>query len=312
MGRLSHGPAAFHFRRARGVRDWSVRELVINGDDFGLTPGVNAGMIDAHRDGVLTSVSLMAGAPAADEAIALARRTPTLGVGCHLTLVDGMPVLPASQLPTLTIDGRFRPRWGGFVAACLTGRLALDEVERELSAQIDRVRSGGLVPTHLDSHKHVHACPPVFDLVARLAVRFGIPVVRVPYERPAGRLLVRHRARGAARRQAIENLLMAPWARRADRLLARHGLRPAPRFAGRALTGLWSVSAIEALIRGLPDGRSELMAHPGYADAGLDAVRTRLRGERADEVVVLRAPAIRRLVQAERIQLVRHGLATAV
>ncbi|MDE3156281.1 MAG: ChbG/HpnK family deacetylase [Acidobacteriota bacterium] len=289
-----------------------MRQLVINGDDFGLTPGINAGMIDAHRDGVLTSVSAMAGAPAIDEALRLARATPTLGVGCHLTLVDGTPVLPASQLPTLTEDGRFRPTWSALLAAGLTGRLSLSEVERELAAQIDRVRSGGVTPTHLDSHKHVHLWPPVFAIVARLAARFGIPVVRVPYERPAAGLIARHAGEAAARRQAVENLLMAPWAWRAGRLLARHGLPPAPRFTGRAITGLWSVAAVEQIVRHLPEGRSELMAHPGYPDAALDAVRTRLRAARADEIAVLRAPAIRAAVAREGIQLVPHGAGAAV
>ncbi|HVB38226.1 MAG TPA: ChbG/HpnK family deacetylase [Vicinamibacterales bacterium] len=289
-----------------------MRQLVVNGDDFGLTPGINAGMIDAHRDGVLTSVSLMAGAPAVDEALTLARATPTLGVGCHLTLVDGAPVLPVSQLPTLTVDGRFHPTWGSFMAAGLSGRLALPEVERELAAQIDRVRSGGVTPTHLDSHKHVHLWPPVFDIVARLAARFGIAVVRVPYERPAAGLALRHLAQPGARRQAMENVLMAPWARRAGRLLARHGLPPAPRFTGRAITGLWSVPALAPLLRRLPEGRSELMAHPGYPDAALDAMRTRLRAARADEIAVLRAPAVREMLRAEGIVLVPHGATAAV
>ncbi len=169
-----------------------------------------------------------------------------------------------------------------------------------------------MTPTHLDSHKHVHTWPPVFDIVARLAARFGIAVVRIPYERPAAGLIARHLGEPGARRQAIENLLMAPWARRAGRSLAHHGLPPAPHFTGRALTGLWSVAAVSDLLRRLPEGRSELMSHPGYPDAALSGLRTRLRAARADEIAVLRDPAIRDLLQHERIALVPHGAGATV
>src|SRR5438128_1289589 len=115
-----------------------ARALIVNGDDFGLTPGVNAGVLDAHLGGILSSASLFANAPATDQAIEIARRTPTLGVGCHLALVDGVPLLPASQVPTLAPTGQFRPTWSAFIQAALTGRLVFEEVERELVAQIDR------------------------------------------------------------------------------------------------------------------------------------------------------------------------------
>jgi predicted glycoside hydrolase/deacetylase ChbG (UPF0249 family) len=77
-----------------------TRALIVNGDDFGLTPGVNTGILEAHLRGILTSASLFANAPSTEEAILIARRTPTLGIGCHLMLVDGYPLLPGSQVPT--------------------------------------------------------------------------------------------------------------------------------------------------------------------------------------------------------------------
>jgi len=161
-----------------------VRRLVVNADDLGLTVGVNDGIFDAHDHGILTSASLFAGAPATSDAIRRARGRPSLGVGVHLALVDGTPTLPPRRVPTLVADdGRFRRSWKPFIVACLRGRVSLAEVELELTAQVDRLRSAGVRLTHLDAHKHVHAYPPVFAIVARLAGRFGIPVVRVPYER---------------------------------------------------------------------------------------------------------------------------------
>ena len=284
------------------------RILVVNGDDFGVTPGVNAGILDAHTRGILTSASMFANAAATSEALALARRTPTLGIGCHLTLVDGAPLLPPSRVPTLAPDGVFRPTWGEFIAAALARRIALREVERELEAQIDRVRSAGIRLTHLDSHKHVHAYPPVFRLVARLARRFGIATVRVPYEAPAARWLVRTAFTPGGRRQAIENAALAPWCAYDDRILAAEGLPAAPRFLGRVLTGLFTPHNVAALVRSAAAGTNELMTHPGYVDDALNGVHTRLRAAREAEVAALIDPIVGDAVRSASVSLQPHGV----
>src|SRR5262245_28641730 len=143
-----------------------TRRLVVNADDLGLTVAVNDGIFDAHDHGILTSASLFANAPATVDAIARVDSRPSLGIGVHLTLVDGTPTLPLERVPTLIAhDGRFHSSWKPFIVACLVGRVALDEVERELTAQIARIRDEGLSLTHLDAHKHVHAFPPIFEIV---------------------------------------------------------------------------------------------------------------------------------------------------
>jgi len=283
-----------------------MRGLVVNGDDFGLTPGVNAGILDAHTRGMLTSASLFANAPATEEALAIARRTPALGVGCHLTLVDGSPALPAARLRTLAPGGSFRPTWSWFIRDAAVGRIRFTEIEAELSAQIERLVEAGLQLTHLDSHKHVHAYPPVFAIVARLACQFGIQTVRVPLERPVFGLLRRHARIAGARRQALENAALAPWAARDRRLLETHGLPPAPAFLGRVLTGLFTSDTFAALLRSVPEGSSELMMHPGYPDSALARIRTRLRRQRAVEVELLTDPAMLARVEENAITLVRH------
>lgn len=283
-----------------------ARTLIVNGDDFGLTPGVNAGILDAHRDGILTSASLFANAAATDDAVKLARRIPTLGIGCHLVLVDGTPVLPAVELPTLTRDGRFLPTWGAFIRRAIRGRLSLVEVERELTAQIDRLASEGLPLTHLDGHKHVHAFPPVFDIVARLARRFGIRAVRVPCERPALPLLYGRAASSGTRRQALENVALVPWARRDGALLARHDLPPAPWFRGRVLTGLFTSTTLHRLLSSLPEGVSELMMHPGYVDEPLGRLPTRLQKQREQEVSLLTEAGTIEAIRRAKVDLARH------
>jgi chitin disaccharide deacetylase len=283
-----------------------MRAIIVNGDDFGLTPGVNAGILDAHVRGILTSASLFANAPATEEAIQMALRVPTLDVGCHLVLVDGRPVLPSSQVPTLAPGGELARTWGVFIRRALAGRIAPAEIERELAAQIDRLRAAGIVVTHLDAHKHVHAYPTVFAIVARLARRFAIQAIRVPCERPALRLAARHALLAGTARQALENAALSPWTWRDRQILAREGLPPAPHFAGRVLTGRFTLPALHRLLRTLPRGVSELMTHPGYVDAALDRSHTRLRETRAAEVALLVDPATRDLIRREGLTLLTH------
>jgi hopanoid biosynthesis associated protein HpnK len=285
-----------------------LRSLVVNADDLGLTPGVNTGIFDAHDRGILTSASLFANAPATADAVRRAWARPSLGVGVHLTLVDGTPMLPPHRVPSLVEDdGRFRASWKPFIVACLRGRVALEEVERELTAQIDRIRSEGVRLTHLDAHKHVHAFPPIFTIVTRLAERFGIPVVRVPYERWLPVWGVGKQSR-IARAQALLNAAMLPWAKRDYRTATAHGLRT-PQFVGRTHTGVLSGASLEGLLRRLRPGVTELMVHPGYVDAALSQTRTRLLSSRAEEVQLLCATDTHDLVADEGIQLTRHDLA---
>ncbi len=277
------------------------RTLMVTGDDFGLTPGVNAGVLAAHTRGVLTHASLMTAGGAADDAIAMARATPTLGVGVHLTLVDGRTVLPPDAVPSLVgADGALRSSPSGFVRDWMLDRIDTADVERELVAQIAVLVGAGLTPTHLDSHKHVHMWPPLFDMVSRLAVRFGIPVVRVAVERPPARVMAEAWTGDGARAQAIANLLMVPFGRHAERALARHALTPS-RLVGRVYTGLLTAPRLEQIVSRLPEGRAELMVHPGFPDRPLEQLRTRLRAERAADVALLCAPSTFALLR-------RHGV----
>jgi predicted glycoside hydrolase/deacetylase ChbG (UPF0249 family) len=285
-----------------------LRQLVVNADDLGLTVGVNSGIFNAHDRGILTSASLFANSPATADAIRRVRVRPSLGVGVHLALVDGTPMLPPTRVPTLVEDdGRFRASWKPFIVACLRGRVSFAEVERELTAQIERIRSEGIRLTHLDAHKHVHAFPPIFAIVARLAERFRIPVVRVPYERwspvwgDAGQ-------RRTARRQALLNAAMLPWARRDHRMAFMHGFR-APQFVGRIHTGVLTANSLEGMVRRLRPVVTELMVHPGYVDDTLLKTHTRLLSSREQEMQLLCAPDTQHLLIKEQIQLIRHDLA---
>jgi len=284
-----------------------LRSLVVNADDLGLTAGVNKGIFDAHDRGVVTSTSMFANAFATTHALAGALQRPSLGVGCHLTLVDGRPTLPPDRVPSLIRDdGQFHRSWKPFIVSCVLGRVSLGEVEQELTAQIDRLMSAGLELTHLDAHKHVHAYPPIFAIVTRLADRFRIPVVRVPFEWSSN-LYGDTTQRRTARSQAFLNAALLPWAWRDYRRAAQAGVRT-PHFIGRTHTGVLSAQALAAMVRALPPGVTELMVHPGYVDETLARLNTRLLDARANEVHLLTDASTFDLLIEQRIGLICHDL----
>ena len=266
------------------------RTLVVNADDLGLTVGVNNGIFETHDRGILTSASLMANAPATANAIRRLRSRPTLGIGVHLTLVDGAPMHLPDRVPTLLRDdGRLYSSWKPFIVACLMGRISMGEVELELTGQIERVIDEGIRPTHLDAHKHVHMYPPVFAIVTRLAEHFRIPVVRVPYE------------------GTLADVPLALWSYQDYRIAASHGIR-SPQFIGRAMTGTMTAGSLTTALRQLGPGHTELMVHPGYVDDALRQMPTRLLQSRSEEAALLTSQEIAGVLAAERIRLVHPDL----
>lgn len=238
----------------------ALRRLVINADDFGLSAGVNRGIMEAYAAGALSSASLLVNAPGFDDALRRARGAPRLGIGLHLNLTAGRPVSPAGQVPSLCDRAGRLHGLSGFVARALAGRIARADLARECGAQIGRARADGARLTHLDGHQHVHALPGIWGPVVGAAREAGIAVVRVPLEP----------VRGIAWRPlaAFGQLLLAG----AYRMAARRA--PAPRhpdhFRGFALTGRRDFGErLLALLDRLEPGVTELMVHPGYPDEGL-------------------------------------------
>ena len=147
-----------------------MKRLIVNADDFGLTRGVTQGILDAHREGIVTSTTLMANGAAFDFAVAASRQAPALGVGVHLNLSEGIPVSPAGTIPTLVDErGRLHLKPGELLKGLLKGRVDLDEVETELRRQITKILDAGVPATHLDGHKHVHVLPGVAEIFRKIA-----------------------------------------------------------------------------------------------------------------------------------------------
>lgn len=159
------------------------RFVIINGDDFGFSKGVNRAIIKAHEQGVLTSSSLMVTGEAFDEAVALAHAHPDLAVGLHLVLVCGRSALPPEQIPHLVDSSGCFP-FSSFRSGLRYqfNRLARQELRLEIRAQLEKFRASGLRLSHVDGHLHLHSHPVVLRILVELADEFNIKVIRLPFE----------------------------------------------------------------------------------------------------------------------------------
>jgi chitin disaccharide deacetylase len=271
-----------------------VKRLIVNADDFGLTEGVNRAIIELHQRGVLTSATLMARAQATDEAIALALANPELGVGCHVVLVDGLPILsPQRDIPWLAdpISGHFKSSLGDFVSQLYLGQRGLDrkrltaEIQAEAAAQIAHLQSRGLQLTHIDTHKHTHMFPPVLLPVLRAARSAGITKVRNPFE-PAWS---RAATPGAPFLRRLQVRLLRILEPAFHRIVAEEGFTTTQGAIGVLATGTLDKATAASLLQSMPDGDWELVTHPGYNDAALAQARTRLLASRETEMQALTA-----------------------
>jgi predicted glycoside hydrolase/deacetylase ChbG (UPF0249 family) len=264
-----------------------VRKLIVNADDFGLTPGVNRAVAELYDAGALTSTTLMARAMATDQAIELALARPALGVGCHVVLVDGDPVLdPLKQIPHLanaaSITLRAKP--GSLLAAIYasgprTRRAIQQEIEAETAAQIALLQGRGLQLTHIDTHKHLHIFPDLLRPVLRAARAAGISKVRNPFE-PSWSLGA---TSGAPMLRRIKLHLTRSFQPSFHRILAEEGFVTTGGAIGVLATGTLSSATLHSLLKAVPPGTWELVTHPGYNDADLAQARTRLLASRETE-----------------------------
>ncbi len=231
--------------------------LIVNADDFGLTRGVNAGIVDAHLRGIVTATTLMAHGAAFDHAVELSRAHPSLDVGVHLVLWDEA-ALP-QRLP-----------W--FVMRAM--KMSTAEITRLFSEQIAHVKSVGIAPSHVDTHKHTHTLPHVTRAMLAAARAHGIAWVRRPLFRPGWR--------------------------------PPNGMRATDHFAGLDLTGKMTRTSLADRLTRLRPGLTELMCHPGFNDADLGASPTRLTASRSAEIDALTAPEIRELLASKGLSVVNY------
>jgi hopanoid biosynthesis associated protein HpnK len=284
-----------------------VRRLIINADDFGLTSGVNRAILETHQRGIVTSATLMAGGRAFAEAVHCAQNSPQLNIGCHVVLVDGEPLLPADQVPTLLAgDGRprFRTGIGELATAALRGRIDAAQIEAEAAAQMRKLQAAGLKLSHFDTHKHAHMFPAILRPLLRAARACGVPALRNPFA-PVKPLAFAHLLRRprlwkrysevTALRRLLDNFRQAV---QQEQMLTSDGT------FGILSTGALDQRLFEAIVGSIPEGTWEFVCHPGYNDAELDTVRTRLRASREQELRVLTSPEAREALERHGVELI--------
>lgn len=287
-----------------------MKYLIVNADDFGLTEGVNRGIIDGYKSGIISSTTLMANGMAFDSAVVASLEMPSLGVGVHLNLTQGRPVRPPSEVPSLvTSEGLFHSTPMALARRILAHRVSPQDVESELRSQIEKIASAGVRITHLDSHKHIHLLPPILTMVVSLAREYRIDCIRLPVEPASSALGPLQSGRAEWLRVSKQYLLARALSTLAVcqlKKVAHAGLYRPENFYGLSQTEFLDAAILSKLLRAVPEGTSELMCHPGYVDEALLQTRTRLRAHRETELKALTAPGIRQLLENLGIELIPY------
>jgi len=232
-----------------------------------------------------------------------------MGVGVHLNLSDGKPVARTAEVPTLLNNaGEFSGGPEALLFRLTAKSLELKHVEIEWSAQIEKVRRAGIRPSHLDGHKHVQMLPGLFAIALRLAKKFAIDAVRVSHE--ASTLRAALTGDGASTSTTIKQGVQARGlkflARDAREMAERSGISSTDFFCGIAQTGVLTKKGVLRLLESLPEGTTELMCHPGYADEQLRGTATRLQKSRQTELEILTDKDIRKSIAALGIRLINY------
>jgi hopanoid biosynthesis associated protein HpnK len=268
-----------------------IRRLIVNADDFGLSSSINAAVIRAHQEGILTTASLMVNEPACAEAVTLARSNPTLAVGLHLTLLYGHSALPPEKIPGLAdAQGQFR---GGPASAGLRyffRRSLREQLRAELHAQFDKFRATGLPLDHVNGHLHLHLHPTVFSILMQDAGQLGIERMRLTFD-PFW--MNTRLASGRWFYRGLHAAIYQWLSRRARPVLRRLRIRHTGAVFGLLQNALVDEAYLVRLLPHLPAGDSELYSHPS-----LDEFK--------NEFDALISPRVRELIDKLGITLIRY------
>jgi len=231
------------------------KRLIVTADDFGAAHQVNDAVERAHRDGILTAASLMVTGDAADDAVARAKTLPSLGVGLHVVLVEGRPALPPETLPDLVdSSGQFRANMVRTAIGIFAKPAARAQLRAEVQAQFMRFAKTGLPLDHVNAHKHFHLHPTIASTILSVGCRYGMKAIRAPIEPEH----VLNRIEPGSGRFNIAR----PWAALVRRRMRRAGMLVPDQVLGLAWSGALDRERLRGLIDNLPDGLTEIYAHP--------------------------------------------------
>ncbi|WP_431301437.1 hopanoid biosynthesis-associated protein HpnK [Sediminicoccus sp. BL-A-41-H5] len=234
-----------------------MKRLIFTADDLGLAPETNEAIEHAHREGVLTAASLMVGEAGFEEGVRVARANPGLAVGLHLTLTDGVPVLPATRIPALTQkNGRFRDDMAALGLLLALSPAAKAELAAEVAAQVERFTATGLACDHVNAHKHYHLHPLIAAALMQAAAGAGVRCIRLPWE-PGPLIRAVDRASPRPAEWALK-----PWCGTLRRRALNWNLVAPDRMVGLAWSGHFTATRLRAVLPRLPEGVTELYFHP--------------------------------------------------
>jgi len=284
-----------------------MKRLIVNADDFGMTPGVNRGILRCHLEGIVTSATIMANGEAFDDAVELARSNPKLGVGVHLVLVGGRAVASREKIGSLSDAQEELPRsLSSLFSRWHRGAIRREQIENEMRAQIEKVLQAGITPTHLDTHKHTHCHPWVMAAVAQVAGEYGISRVRMPFDDVKCALHGARQNHGVRMGRRVIMLGARVFSPAFRRFTRRNHLKTPDHFYGFGVTGNLGRDVILQIMKDMPEGTSELVCHPGICDADLRRQPTRLLGHREQEMAALLDPLVRKEIVEKEVRLISY------
>jgi len=269
-----------------------VKRLIVTADDFGASREVNDAVEQAHRDGILTAASLMVAGDAAADAVARAHALPTLGIGLHIVLVEGRPLLPADRIPALVdATGNFRTDMARAGVTIFASPAARRQLAAEVEAQFAAFAATGLVLDHVNAHKHFHLHPTIAGTILKVGTRYGMRAARAPIE---PRRLLRQ-VDGSETGSRIETV----WARLVRARLRRAGMLVPDQVFGLAWSGAMTADRVRGILERLPDGLTEIYTHPATGAYPGSAPGYDYRGELA----ALTDPLAKTILTRERVAL---------
>lgn len=277
-----------------------MKKVIINADDFGLSRGVNEGIVLAHQRGILTSATLLANMPAFEDAVSLARENEGLGVGAHLNIVRGKPLSPPERVCSLLDDnGNFHASLYVLLRKLLSGKVRAQEIEEELRRQIEKILRSGIRISHLDSEKHMHGLPPVLRIVIRLAKDYNIKKIRCIHE-----FCLTVRLLGSAKSLAASVAFLS-----ATKTIKESGVSAPDRFYGLCASGFMTASRLGKILSRLKDGVTEIMVHPGLMSPDLEELEKNIghfyiNKHREKEFKALLDPGLRRIIEERNVDLI--------
>lgn len=238
-------------------KDRKLKKIIVNADDFGLIEEVNQGIVRCYQEGILRSASLLPNGSAFLNAVKLARENKGLGIGIHLCLLEERPILPKEKVPSLIgEDGYFFKSYMQFLGRFYLKKIRLSEIEEEFDAQIQRVLNAQIQPTHIDSHRHLHLLPEIFNIVVKLARRYNIRVIRLAHQGLDFRILLS--------KNFFKCLVLLFFSIQNKKKLKGTGIYYANNLLGISFSGNLTYHNLVYWLCRLNTGISEVICHPGY------------------------------------------------